>query len=558
MLNALKNRSEASEAEKFGMNKRGEPVPLQSIPPPVPRPEAAQLQSPSILLLPWKDEVIGDEHDSGVCEQSESGPNNAIGEESTQRSPITDNVGKNLNLNSDSLERVGSFEIVRNFGEYGKNVITRDVHVKESRPEEIIDGKRVKRVLRKQGAPVKFVREKAPSLMKEDDDIMIVSSTASRRRTRLIVAALEKKNVAFGLGGDPNESMEPTTTVDLKELERKAEERKRSRKGKRASDVKESGILAKGDKFVIDDVAESGEEVDIQKLKLRAKGKLRVNESRYRINNRRIVKDVEEISTNGVDFCGEEHEARWKFVSVRNILPERHLSEVTYNNQAYIDILQEGGLLGIMSDIGPHWPKLVREFICNLSEEITDPASPMFHKDAVCNGGKMLNAEKIIFYQIVDHVETGAKLKPIGFRSLICSLLITQYPNVLKKVDGLGEDAKPLTISDKLMKEKHAIDVEFNAVDQPEPVPEGEAAGMFLTGYEEELPRVEAEIRAKTVLASELKAKIHALKLRVPPVVNASANPVSVAPTSANPPNDAETTVVVPGATGDETFTSHV
>ncbi|GAA0160229.1 hypothetical protein LIER_16829 [Lithospermum erythrorhizon] len=148
-----------------------------------------------------------------------------------------------------------------------------DVHVKESRPEEIIEdsdnlggdvqvnlsvkdtsgedsyktakshnfveptvvdiltklkGKRVKRLLRKQGAIVKFVREKY--------------------------------------------------IVDLKELERKAEERKRSMKGKRASEVKGSGSVAKrrkglviseprssgkGDKFVIDDVAESGEEGDV-------------------------------------------------------------------------------------------------------------------------------------------------------------------------------------------------------------------------------------------------------------------------------------------------------
>ncbi|GAA0155602.1 hypothetical protein LIER_13294 [Lithospermum erythrorhizon] len=130
MLKALKDWSEAKEAENVGMNKRGELVPLQSIPPPIPTPEATLLQSPSILLLPWKDEVIGDEHDFGVCEQSESELNNSIGEESTQRSLIANNAGKNLNPSSDFLERVGSSEIVRNSGEGGEKVITRDVHVK--------------------------------------------------------------------------------------------------------------------------------------------------------------------------------------------------------------------------------------------------------------------------------------------------------------------------------------------------------------------------------------------------------------------------------------------
>ncbi|GAA0165818.1 hypothetical protein LIER_40063 [Lithospermum erythrorhizon] len=136
----------------------------------------------------------------------------------------------------------------------------------------------------------------------------------------------------------------------------------------------------------------------------------------------------------------------------------------------------------------------------------------------------VLNVGKVICVQVVDHAKTGAKLKPIGFPSLICSLLITQHPTVLMKEDGIGKDAKPLTISDKLMKGKHVIDVEVNAPDQSEPVPGGEVAGLLLKVYEEELLRVEAEIQAKKVLASKLKAKISALRTRVPPTMNASSD----------------------------------
>ncbi|GAA0140410.1 hypothetical protein LIER_01765 [Lithospermum erythrorhizon] len=122
------------------------------------------------------------------------------------------------------------------------------------------------------------------------------------------------------------------------------------------------------------------------------------------------------------------------------------------------------------------------------------------------------------------------------------SLLITRHPTVLKQEDGFGEDAKPLTISDKLIKGKHVLDVEFNEADQPELIPEGDAAVMLLKVYEEELLRVESEIQAKTVLASELKAKIHALKSRVPPAVNTSTDhPVPIATKSANPPAGNET-----------------
>ncbi|GAA0151492.1 hypothetical protein LIER_10201 [Lithospermum erythrorhizon] len=252
-----------------------------------------------------KDEVIVDEHDSGVREQSQSELNNAIGEESTQRSPIADNAGKNLNPGSDSLERVGSTEILLNSGEGAENVVTPrrkgDVHVEESRPEEI------------------------------------------------------------------------------------------------------------------------------------------------------------------------------------------------------------------------------NEY----------PASPMFHKVKLRGHVFKFNSTLINkHYGFRDEGATTATLK-LGdiIEELNGKLAYNSASNYCKEEDGLGENAKPLTISDKLMKGKDVIDVEFNAVDQPEPVPEIEAA--------------------------ELKAKIDALKSRVPPAVNASAmNPEPVATTSANPPVDAEADG--PGATDDETSTSHV
>ncbi|GAA0174822.1 hypothetical protein LIER_28132 [Lithospermum erythrorhizon] len=221
---------------------------------------------------------------------------NIIGEEGTQRSPIADNAGKNQNPSSDSLKRIGSTETLLKSVVGDDNVDTPrrkvDVHVEETRHEKI----------------------------NECDEDLGVSSTASRRRTRSSDVALEKKKFALGLGGDFGESMEPSKAVDLELMERKAKERKSSRKGK----------------------------------------------------------------------------------------------------------------------------------------------------------GKKKRAS-----DIVDHVKTGAKLKPIGFPSLIYSLLITQHPTVLKKEDGLVEDAKSLTISDKLIKGKHVIDVEFNALDQSEPVPELETAGIL-------------------------------------------------------------------------------
>ncbi|GAA0166653.1 hypothetical protein LIER_40230 [Lithospermum erythrorhizon] len=107
---------------------------------------------------------------------------------------------------------------------------------------------------------------------------------------------------------------------------------------------------------------ESEEENVAKVLKERSKKKLKVNDNRNRINNRRIAKDVDDVPTEGVEFCSEEHKARWKLVCVMNILPERILFDVTYNNQTYINILQDVGLLGTLSEIGPYWPQMVREY----------------------------------------------------------------------------------------------------------------------------------------------------------------------------------------------------
>ncbi|GAA0173096.1 hypothetical protein LIER_26785 [Lithospermum erythrorhizon] len=144
-----------------------------------------------------------------------------------------------------------------------------------------------------------------------------------------------------------------------------------------------------------------------------------------------------------------------------------------------------------------------------------------------------LDFGRVIFDQIVDHARTGAKLKPIGFPSLICSILIPQHPGVLKAEDGPGEDVKPLTITDKLMIRKHVVDVHVKGVGQSEASPKGEAAALLIKIYEEKKGRV-----------AELQAKIQALKTTVQPAVNDPViidviEPDVVPPTINDPASDA-------------------
>ncbi|GAA0161819.1 hypothetical protein LIER_18050 [Lithospermum erythrorhizon] len=225
-------------------------------------------------------------------------------------------------------------------------------------------GGRIKRALRKRAAPVRYkARNKNPSVKEnvgkstrvdqgsDDDDVVVVSSTASMRRTRASVIALEKMRVALGAGGEMGVSIEADEVMDLEELEKLMQKKRLLRKVRGRNK----------DKFIVDDLEDSGGEDAACIARRKSKGKMKINGDRNRINNRMIAKGIEEMSTEGVDFNSEENEARWNSVCARNIHPERYLSEATMKNQTYMDIIEESRMLVISDETGPHWPSMVRE-----------------------------------------------------------------------------------------------------------------------------------------------------------------------------------------------------
>ncbi|GAA0146499.1 hypothetical protein LIER_06433 [Lithospermum erythrorhizon] len=203
----------------------------------------------------------------------------------------------------------------------------------------------------------------------------MVEVLAGLRNARLVAEKIEKKKIKKGKGKAKRSSDDHTSGGVSKK-----------RKG---VVIFEPKSVIRGDKYVVDDVVESDEEGVVKAHRERSKEKRKINENRNMINNMRIIKDVDDVPIDGVNFCSEEHDAGWKYVCARNILSERFLSEVTYNNQTYIDILQDAGLLGILSEIEPHWSQLVREFVCNVSDEIAYPTSSIFHKNEGITGATL-------------------------------------------------------------------------------------------------------------------------------------------------------------------------
>ncbi|GAA0156369.1 hypothetical protein LIER_13883 [Lithospermum erythrorhizon] len=299
---------------------------------------------------------------------------------------------------------------------------------------------------------------------------------------------------------------------------------------------------------------------------------------------------VEVMDLEGVLFSSEENEARWNFVCSRNILSERYLSDATMKNQTYMDILDESGLSALVEDIGPHWSFIVREFICNLSKDIIDPSSPMFHKvklrglvfnfsPALINdhyGWKNdgITGSNLKLNDIIKTLTGGALIEWPTKGQLQASVLSLRYAVIHKvEIANLEPTSNNTNVSETVgrmlyvmgteqelnfcrvifnqivdhsrigMTGKRVVDVEIKDVEPSDVVPEGEAAALLIKAYEEEQQRVEAKIQLKKGRVAELQVKIQALKTTVPlaindPVPDDIAEPDAIPPTVNDPPSD--------------------
>ncbi|GAA0171431.1 hypothetical protein LIER_41158 [Lithospermum erythrorhizon] len=56
------------------------------------------------------------------------------------------------------------------------------------------------------------------------------------------------------------------------------------------------------------------------------------------------------------------------------------LTEATKKNPNIMSILKGVGVMSTVEIVGPYYPKLVMEFICNMTEDIDDSSNPNFYK----------------------------------------------------------------------------------------------------------------------------------------------------------------------------------
>ncbi|GAA0152989.1 hypothetical protein LIER_37603 [Lithospermum erythrorhizon] len=131
-----------------------------------------------------------------------------------------------------------------------------------------------------------------------------------------------------------------------------------------------------------EEAQESNEEdvVVVISRRRKATGKLKLNENQTRVGNKRLPKNIVAVSTANVAQNSEEEEAKWRFVANRSVVAEKMLSEVTKKNANIIGIVEGAGVIPTVETVGPYYPKLVKEFIYNIAEDVDDLASRNFQK----------------------------------------------------------------------------------------------------------------------------------------------------------------------------------
>ncbi|GAA0163122.1 hypothetical protein LIER_19071 [Lithospermum erythrorhizon] len=501
------NNQKTQSPQPIGVNEKGEHIPLQSIPHQPNQQIEVLANKPDTMLLPSKETMVPEEKNLGFGDDAQvqhSGTHEGM---RMYVPPTGDNLSKNPNPNSILTVRVVSTETLVSpirKNKKGRNVDSQHVGV------ENIDG-----------MGVNFERvDSSKKNQDDDDDVVLVSSTASRRRIRASAAALEKKRAVLGAGGDMGKSAEPMDLENLEELKGGSMPKKRKRVV-----ISESSQGRDKDYFIVDDIEVSEKEVATCLATRKSKGKMKLNDDPNRINNRRIAKGVEDMDTEGIEFASKENGARWNFVYARNILAERYLSEASVENQTYMDILDESGMNALVGDIGPHWPSIIREFICNLSEDIVDPSSSMFHK--VKLRGHVFNFNPGLINKHYRRQNDGV----IGSTLKLNDIIKTLTSNVLTEWPIKGQ------LQASVLYLKYAV-----------------MHNVAIANWSQ-LPAIQIVV--------ELKAKIQALQTTVPPTVNDPMDadnegaPADVAKPVADPPtvNDPTSDVV---EVLDETTQSHV
>ncbi|XP_050875314.1 uncharacterized protein LOC127078947 [Lathyrus oleraceus] len=116
--------------------------------------------------------------------------------------------------------------------------------------------------------------------------------------------------------------------------------------------------------------------------------------SRRKIGGKRVIVNIPSIPLDNVSFYSEESVQNWKYVCKRIVASKRELRKDVIEWQEIKNLSKDVGLMTIVSDMGPCYENMVKEFIVNLSPECNVEGSQEYMK--VCVRGKCVKFSPFI------------------------------------------------------------------------------------------------------------------------------------------------------------------
>ncbi|XP_050897146.1 uncharacterized protein LOC127103964 [Lathyrus oleraceus] len=181
-------------------------------------------------------------------------------------------------------------------------------------------------------------------------------------------------------------------------------------------------------------------------------------------SNEDVEDDVPDISSDkrkavkkSSNKVAAEHLDKWRFVTQRRVAVERELGKETVEVKEVMELIKVAGLMKTVTALPHCYEGLVKEFIMNILEESYEVCKVVVRAGQVKEwpSRKHLFASKLT----VKHASTNAVKLPIAFPSIICGIILSQHPGILRASDIPSRRKTPLSIHYKIFEGSHVNDI---------------------------------------------------------------------------------------------------